>query len=95
MKRQSEPTEPTKIEIETFRPLMRWGLNDLTQAVPSCWNGEVRVKRWRITVEEIVDPPEVLAERILTMLREETNHRRRTALLSEASRLGIDVKGAT
>lgn len=51
---------------------------------PGVGNGDVWVYRFRVTVERIEEPAEVILERMVEMFRGETNHHRREALAGEA-----------
>lgn len=54
----------TKIEFETFREIGSYQINDLIQKNPSCFNSEIRVKKYKIIVEEIEEPDSIIRERI-------------------------------
>jgi hypothetical protein len=63
-------------------------------AVPSCFNGEVSIRRFRITVELIDEPKEVLAERLRGLWRGTKNHHNSGPLQREAEALGIELNHA-
>lgn len=46
----------------------------MTQKEPSCFNGVVRVKKYRITIEEIDEPIEVVTTRLEKLWVESDNH---------------------
>ena len=49
--------EPTHIEFETFRKVDAYARSQMEVPHPSCWNGDVRVRRYRVTIE-LIDEPE-------------------------------------
>ena len=74
--------------IETYRE--PW-LSDAVQSEPSAFNGEVRIRRYRVTVELIEEPIEVLRDRLRKLWREdERNHRHWRPMRDVAQRLGMD-----
>jgi ribosomal protein L20A (L18A) len=53
-----------KRTFETFKEVGDYEIDDLTHKHPSCFNGNVRIKKYKITIEEIEETNEVLAERL-------------------------------
>lgn len=84
------PPEFPKV-IETFFKPTEWSLRRFEHSEPSCMNGQVSIKRYRLTVEEIEEPIEVLHERLRKLWRQETNPHRWGPIKSEAKRLGLDL----
>ena len=66
----------------------------MTQSHPSCFNGVVSFKRYRVTVEEIEEPLEVYAERLRKLWRECDNHHHFDPIRGAAKQLGIDLDHA-
>jgi hypothetical protein len=64
------PPKPELLIFETFRKVGSYESSQLTQDQPSCMNGDVRYKRYRVTFEEIVEPVEVYRDRITKMWKE-------------------------
>lgn len=96
MSRRTTAPPPAKVEkvvIETFRPFDRIEQDRMRDDAPSCMNGSVRVRRYRITVEPVEEPPEVVHQRLQELWEKETNHHQRIPLLREAARLGYVLKG--
>jgi hypothetical protein len=58
---------------------------------PSCFNGIVRVHRYRVTVERIEEPVEVIRDRLLKLWRESDNHHYYSPLQGVAERLGVEL----
>lgn len=90
-KQQKKEDEFPKI-IETFRRPGQWELRTLTLAEPSCWNGDVAVERYRVTIEKIEEPKEVIAERLRKLWRECDNHHHHYPLRAVAERLDIELE---
>lgn len=59
--------------FETFREVSDYTLTDLTWEFPSCFNGNVSVKKFKITIEEIEEPKEIIAERLQKLWDECSN----------------------
>lgn len=53
-----------KTTFETFQPLAKYTQNQLMQKEASCFNGEVKVVKYKITTEEVEEPIEVIHRRI-------------------------------
>jgi hypothetical protein len=58
---------------------------------PDCFNGVVRLRRYRITVEPIDESNDVLAERLRQLWRATSNHHHYDVLKREAKSLGIEL----
>lgn len=58
---------------------------------PSCFNGIVNVHRYRVTVELIDEPIDVLRERVRKLWRESNNIHHSFPLRQAASALGIEL----
>ena len=78
--------------IETFTNPERYWLRQLKNKEPSCFNGIVSVKKYRVTVEEIEEPKEVIAERLRKLWEECRNHRHWGPLKEAAKELGINLE---
>ena len=77
--------------FETFRRLGNWEASNLKQREPSCWNGVVSVRRYRITIEEIEEPVEVIAERLRDLWRNSDNYHHYEPLQKAAREIGIEL----
>lgn len=74
--------------IETYRE--PW-LRDIEQPAPSAFNGDIRIRRYRVTIDLIDEPIEVLRDRLRKLWREEErNHHRVDPMRRMATRLGMD-----
>jgi len=64
------------------------------QKRPSCFNGMVRVRRYRITIEEIDEPVEVIAARIQDLWERSNNSNHISALRDAAKKIGYELQGS-
>lgn len=81
-------------QIELFGLPNDYVLGCLGKTEPTIFNGEVSVKRYRVTVEEIVEPKEVLKERLQMLLKQGGHLGNAQAIRAEAKRLGIELDPA-
>lgn len=77
--------------FETFRDIGTFEVNNLKQEDPSCFNGMVRVRKYRVTVERLDEPDEVVIARLRKLWAECNNHHHRAPLLAAAKALGLDL----
>lgn len=87
MKRKKEE-EPKQTVFEGYGDpsctVRRWG-----PSAPSAGNGQVVVERWRVTVEKIEEPVEVIQDRIRALWRKSANHHEWTPLQRAAKKVGL------
>lgn len=89
MKKKSKMIElPDKVEIETFRDPRGFSLNQLKQDEPSCINF-LSIRKFRVTVELIDEPVEVIQERIKKLWYECDNHHAFDSLKAAGKQYGI------
>jgi len=72
-----------------------YSLDDLVRnnGEPTAFNSDVRIKKYKITLEEILEPLEVLKERIKDLYKKETNYHNKDALNKYSRNLfGVIVK---
>jgi hypothetical protein len=81
------------IVIETFRPVDYYYQCQLEQKHPSVGNDHVRVRRYRITVEEIEESPEVLGRRVQDLWDYCNNHHEWLPLRAAARNCGWTLVG--
>lgn len=79
-------------QFETFRKLGNYEIRQHQQDEPSCFNSVVRVRRYRITVEEIDESKEVIQQRLIRLWEEGNNHHHMQPLLSIAKGYGLDLR---
>lgn len=77
------------IVFETFRHIGGYERGQLTQHEPSCWSNDVRVEKYRITIEKVEEPIEVIHERIRKLWAESDNHYHRAPIKATAARFGL------
>lgn len=80
--------------LETFRPPGNWELNEWQKSEPSAFNGEVRFKKYRITIDEIEEPVEILQNRLEKLWLECDNIHHWEPLKKAAASIGYNFKGA-
>lgn len=80
-----------KIEFETFRDIGHFEITSMTQKEPSCFNGMVRATKYRITIEEVEEPVEVIHARIQKMWDECKNSHHRQPLKAMAKKYGLEL----
>jgi hypothetical protein len=84
-----------KIQFETFKDLTYYHtINDFLQEKPSCFNGIVRIKKYRVTIEEIDEPVETLTSRLEFLFRTSDNHHHYWPLTLTAEKLGYKFTGS-
>ena len=67
--------EPLFISFETYNSPGSFTLNDWKRHdEPSAFNGFVQIKKYKITVEEIIEPVDVYWERLIKLWRMSTNY---------------------
>lgn len=90
MAKRKAPKYP--MVIETFDD-PEFYVNRARHPAPSCFNGIVNVCRYRITVEEIEDPPEVIRERLQHLWDHADNHHNFFPLERAAKKYGFELVG--
>lgn len=77
--------------IETFHPPASYELDRWVDRGPSSFNGIVCVEKYRITIERIEEPKEVLEARLIELWENCDNHHEWRPLQNTAKRLGIEL----
>lgn len=88
-KRKAPEGDNKEIQLETFNPPGRWSLRE--QREPSCFNGIVEVVRYRVSVERIEEPDEVIRARIGALWNASDNHHHWTPLQRVGARYGMTL----
>lgn len=78
----------TRIEFETFRYSP---CDQMRKETPDCFNGRVEVKKFRVIIEPIDEPKEVVFERIKKLWRECDNMHHFGPLRKAAEELGFTL----
>lgn len=93
-KKKAAPEAPRyPLVIETFRALGFYEERQLRMDAPSAFNGDVRFRRYRITVEEIPESAEVLGARLQKLWEESDNHHHTDPLRRAAEAIGYELQG--
>lgn len=79
------------ISFDTFREFGSYDITGMKNNEPSCFNSRVRVKKFKVTIEQIEEPNEVYAERLNKLWRECDNHHHYHPLLGTAKEMGIEL----
>lgn len=85
------PEPPTRYELETFRRVGPYLLMTLDQPEPDCFNGMVMFRKWKVTMEMVDEPADVLYARLLKIWRKSRNHHDVQPLQQEARKLGMEL----
>lgn len=86
------PAYPKVFEV-TGEPQAYGGeLHVYLSDTPSVGNGKVSVRRYRVTVEELEEPVEIIRERILALWKGSTNHHHWEPLRAAAAKVGLELK---
>lgn len=80
-------------ELITFRDVEGYNMNSFKQESPSCFNGMVRVEKYKITVEKIDEPIEVIQDRIISLWKKSNNHHDYYPIKACAERFGVSLEG--
>jgi len=80
--------------FETFRIVGDYAMRDMTQSEPSCFNGEVKIRKYKVTIEEVNEPIEVLQQRLQKLWDECDNMHHWHPLEYAAKNLGYQLKGS-
>lgn len=94
-RRKKKPVEPAgpvyPMSIETFHDVGQYDLSRMSQDEPSCWNGIVRVRRYRVTAELIDEPVEIIHERLLKLWHDCDNWHQWDPLRGVAKEYGLEL----
>jgi len=81
-----------KKTFETFQDIGTFEIGNLTQDNPSCFNGFVSVKKYKVTIEEIKEPKEIIAARLQKLWDECKNMHHWDPLRRAAKKIGYEFK---
>ena len=85
------PSESWPIVFETYRQIGDWEVKTLKQDEPTCFNGIINYRRYRVTVELIEEPQATLIDRVKKLIRECDNHHHYRPLAVVARHLGFEI----
>lgn len=90
---EAPPADPYPITFETFRKIGTYEQRNFTDTEPSCFNGIVSVERFRVTVERVAEPKDVVAARLQSLWERSNNIHDLDPLKRAAKRLGVELHG--
>lgn len=79
------------IIFETFRDIGSYEVVNLSDLNPSCFNNWMRVRKYKITIELIEEPIEIIQERIKKIWRECDNHHHWGVIKKSAEEYGVEL----
>ena len=88
MPRQKEGSMQT---FETYKHFDDYDISNLTQKEPRAFNGELRVKRYKVTIEE-VSTIEEECDAIQKLWDDCDNHHHYTPIRNYAKKIGYELK---
>lgn len=78
-------------EFETFREFGNWEIGNMKSDKPGCFNGNVVVRKNKVTIELVDEPLEVIQARIKQMWDDCDNHHHRQPLRAAAKEYGLEL----
>lgn len=78
--------------IDTFYEMDDYSLNKLIVENPSVGNFDVHINKFKITVELIEEPKEVIEERLQKLWDDCKNHHHKALLLKKAKEINYQFK---
>jgi hypothetical protein len=82
-----------KDTFETFREIGPYTKSNLIQPEPGAFNGNVRVRKYKVTVELVAESLEVIHARIQKLWSECENHHHWDPIQEEAKKYGLELQG--
>lgn len=89
--KKGETPEYPKV-IETFRQVGSWEINNWNDKEPSAFNGVVRVEKYRVTIEKVEEPVEVIQQRLEELWATCDNHHHWMPLQNMAKKFNYSFK---
>ena len=81
------------ISFETFRKIGSYEQSNLQSKDARCFNGVVSIRKYKVTIEPIEEPKEILAERLQKLWDECDNWHHWRPLKTAAMQIGYELKG--
>ena len=79
------------IVFETFRELSSYAIGNITEDKPTCFNGFVNVRKYKVTIELVEEPVETIQNRIKELWAKCDNHHNWQPLKNVASKYGLEL----
>jgi hypothetical protein len=95
MAKTKSKDDNSTICFETFKKIGAYEQSILEKKDATCFNGEVNIHKYKVTVEPIEEPKEVLAERLQKLWDECDNYHHWTPLEEAAKEIGYELKGSS
>ncbi len=81
------------IVIETFVPPNKYATESMERSTPHCLNGELFIRKYRVTVDIIEEPVRDIRARILYLWVTGDNIHHMQPLRDAANKYGLDLEG--
>lgn len=81
--------------FETFKKIDNYQINTLSRNNPTCFNGNVSIIKYKITIEKIEESDEIYIERITKLWENCDNFHHFNSLKSVAERFGLELNHKT
>lgn len=81
------------ISFETFRKIGSYEQPNLKSDNPTCFNGDVRIRKYKVTIELIEEPKDVIANRLQELWDNCDNHHHTSSLRFVAKEIGYELNG--
>ena len=78
-----------RLQFETFKELSYFSQMNMAEEKPYCWNGVAYIRKYRVTVELVEEPVEVLRERVQKLWDECDNFHNWDTIQKHANELGM------
>jgi hypothetical protein len=75
--------------FETFRDIGFFEIDKMTSKQISSFNGNIQVQKYKVTIELIEEPKEVIFERLLKLWKNCKNHHEREPIKNKAKQFGF------
>ncbi len=79
------------ISFETFVEIGSYEQSNLKREHPTCFNGNVNIVKYKVTIEPIEEPKEVYAERLNKLWEECNNSHHWNPLRAMAKKYGLEL----
>ena len=86
--------EQSKTIIETFRNPEGYWLNQIKQDEVSSFNGIIEIEKYKVTIEKIEEPIEILQQRIQYLWDNFDNYHHFEPIKKMAEKLNYELKGS-
>jgi hypothetical protein len=91
-RKEPKPTGPTfPVAFDFFGAPSYFDLMQYEGKSPSCFNGNVKVERYRVTFERVDEPDDLVRERLVALWRASDNHHHVGPLRAKAAKYGLKL----